>query len=93
MTESVFLSRREAADYLKRKFGAPGAVTSSTLAKLAVIGGGPILHRFGRKVAYKVENLDSWAMSRCSGPMRSTSDCGKRNEAAMSIQDSLNAPI
>lgn len=69
-----FLSRREASAYLREKFGAPAAITPATLAKLAVIGGGPVLHRFGRRVGYSPASLDSWALDRCSGPMKSTSD-------------------
>lgn len=77
ITENIkesFLSRREAAAYLREKFGTPGSVTSSTLAKLAVIGGGPIFHHFGHRVGYKTSNLDEWGRSRCSGPRKSTSD-------------------
>ena len=70
----VYLTRREAAAHLLEKFGRPGSVTASTLAKLAVVGGGPRFHRFGRKVGYKPCDLDEWGLSRCSGPRQNTSN-------------------
>jgi hypothetical protein len=77
MSNESFLSRKEAADYLLKNYGSPGAVTAKTLAKLAVIGGGPEFHHFGRKVAYTPHALDDWASSRCSVARRSTSDIGE----------------
>lgn len=71
--EEPLLSRREASAYLKNKYGAPAAITPATLAKMAVIGGGPVFHRIGRRVGYRPSDLDAWALARCSGPMRSTS--------------------
>jgi hypothetical protein len=43
------------------------------LAKLAVIGGGPIYRKAGRYPLYAKEDLDAWAESRLSAPRRSTS--------------------
>lgn len=77
MSDELFLSRQEAANYLREKYGSPGAVTAKTLAKLAHTGGGPVFHSFGRKPAYTIHALDEWASSRCSGPRRSTSDVGE----------------
>lgn len=65
-----YLSRREAAAYLN-------VVAVSTLAKLAVIGGGPKFYKFGRRVGYQIDDLDSWAKARTS-----TSDTGPETEAA-----------
>jgi hypothetical protein len=45
-----------------------------TLAKYAVIGGGPIFRRIGRFPLYAEDDLDRWITSKLSGPMRSTSD-------------------
>jgi len=72
----IYLTRRQAADYLLEKFGKPGSVTPSTLAKLAVIGGGPLMRRFGRKVGYLSRDLDAWGLSRLTGPCKNTSDAG-----------------
>lgn len=69
MTER-YLSRREAAEYLKGK-GLPIAPT--TLSKLACIGGGPVYQSFGRLARYLPADLDAWAASRLSAPKRSTS--------------------
>jgi hypothetical protein len=69
---SARLRRKAASAYLLEKFGierAPG-----TLAKLATLGGGPVFCRVGRIPIYATDDLDAWAMSLMSGPMRSTSE-------------------
>jgi hypothetical protein len=78
--DSVFLTRREAAAHLLEKFGTPGSISPATLAKLAVIGGGPAIHRFGRKVGYLARDLDAWMATRFSGPLKNTSDEGKHHD-------------
>jgi hypothetical protein len=50
-----------------------------TLAKYAVIGGGPIFRRIGRVPLYAEDDLDQWITSKLSGPMRSTSDTASQN--------------
>lgn len=67
---SEYLRREAAAEYLQQRYG---AVTRSTLAKLACIGGGPQFRKFGRYPLYLREDLDSWAQSRLSPPIASTS--------------------
>jgi len=47
--------------------------SSKWLAKLAVVGGGPIYRKAGRFPLYAVEDLDIWARSRIGTPRRSTS--------------------
>src|SRR6185437_8224715 len=56
-----FYSRKEAARSLSER-GIPTA--PATLAKLATIGGGPEMSRFGRRVFYAPESLDAWIRSR-----------------------------
>ena len=65
------LTRREASDYLTRL---GYKVASSTLAKYATIGGGPVYELFGRHPRYRPPNLRAWIAARSSGPRRSTSD-------------------
>ena len=67
-----FLRRKEASAYLRKKYGLDRA--PSTLAKLAVIGGGPVFRRINRIPLYSISDLDDWVISNLSGPMRSTSD-------------------
>ena len=43
------------------------------LAKLAVVGGGPIYRKAGRFPLYTADDLDQWATSRLGTPRRSTS--------------------
>ncbi len=74
----IFLTRRQAAAYLREKFGEPGAVTASTLAKFALVGGGPALHRFGRKVGYKPADLDAWPSNAPLGYRNVTGSDGKK---------------
>jgi hypothetical protein len=72
MRTQKLLRRKAASDYLRETHGLERA--PSTLAKLAVIGGGPIFRRAGRIPLYSTDDLDSWAISLLSGPMRSTSE-------------------
>ena len=67
--------RTAAAQYLEDQTGAP--CSPNYLAKHAVIGGGPVFRKFGRIPLYDDEDLDAWAESRLSPPMRSTSDSGE----------------
>jgi hypothetical protein len=67
-----FLRRKAASKYLHDVHGVMRA--PSTLAKYAVIGGGPVFQRMGRDPVYTPVNLDEWVASKLSGPMRSTSD-------------------
>ena len=66
------LRRKAASAYLYKIHGLERA--PSTLAKLAVIGGGPVFRRVNRVPLYSTDDLDEWVASKLSGPMRSTSD-------------------
>jgi hypothetical protein len=72
MEAHKFLGRKAASKYLQEVHGVVRA--PSTLAKYAVIGGGPVFQRMGRDPVYTPVNLDEWVASKLSGPMRSTSD-------------------
>ena len=65
------LSRQEASTYLFENHGIRRS--PSTLAKLAVIGGGPSFRKAGRTPLYTVAALDEWANEITSAPVRSTS--------------------
>ena len=71
MSTIKLLRRKAASDYLHENHGLDRA--PSTLAKLAVIGGGPIFRRIGRVPYYSPESLDAWVASKLSRPMHSTS--------------------
>ena len=76
MRTQKFLRRSAASQYLEETWGmnrAPG-----TLAKYAVIGGGPTFRRAGRVPLYATNDLDKWVASKLSEPMRSTSDTAAR---------------
>jgi hypothetical protein len=67
------LKRAEASAYLLEKHGI--SRTYTTLAKLAVVGGGPAFRKVGtRTVVYDVADLDAWAASIMSKPVFSTSE-------------------
>ena len=51
-----YLSNDEAADFLK--------LSPRTLEKQRVVGGGPKFRKFGRRVVYAMEDLESWANAR-----------------------------
>jgi hypothetical protein len=72
MTPSLYLRREEAARYVKEHWGLPCA--RATLAKLAVIGGGPVYRKAGRTPIYAPADLAIWAESRIGAPQSSTSD-------------------
>jgi hypothetical protein len=71
MEEAKFLRRKDAAQYLREKYGVGSA---ATLAKLATIGGGPIFRKNGRIPLYLGKDLDTWALARIGQPRRSTSE-------------------
>ena len=66
------LRRDEASNYLKDIWGI--SRTTKTLAKLAVIGGGPVFRKDGRFPLYEEDDLDDWARSQLSAPVRSTAE-------------------
>ncbi len=66
------LRRSEAATYLLETHGIRRAV--GTLAKLAVVGGGPCFRVAGRTPLYSTDDLDAWAESILSPLVRSTSE-------------------
>lgn len=76
MTQVVpkYLRRVEAASYVKDNWGIP--CSPKWLAKLAVLGGGPVLRKAGRFPLYAPDDLDAWASSRIGAPQRSTSIAG-----------------
>jgi hypothetical protein len=66
-----YMRRKEAAQYLKEKYGVG---SPATLAKLATVGGGPIFRKNGRIPVYLSEDLDGWALAKIGKPIRSTSE-------------------
>jgi hypothetical protein len=68
---TTLLRRGSASAYLRARHGLVFA--PSTLAKLAVTGGGPVFRRVGRFPVYTPNDLDDWVTSKLSAPMLSTS--------------------
>lgn len=83
MSTHRFLRRKAASDYLRETHGLDRA--PSTLAKLAVTGGGPIFRRAGRVPLYSTDDLDAWVKSKLSPPMRSTSELAPPNSPNTSV--------
>jgi hypothetical protein len=67
-----YLRRAEASAYIVDRYGFP--CSRQWLAKLAVVGGGPIFRKAGRYPIYSPEDLDRWAQARIGPTQRSTSD-------------------
>jgi hypothetical protein len=67
----TLLTRRQAAAALSEA-GFPTA--PATLARKASAGGGPPYRRYGPRVLYAWDDLEAWARSRLSAPLRSTSE-------------------
>ncbi len=66
-----YFMRREAARYVREIWGLP--CSPRWLAKLAVVGGGPIFRKAGRTPIYAPADLDAWAQARIGAPRKSTS--------------------
>ena len=64
-----FLNRRQAAEYVQA-IGLPCA--PKTLEKLACVGGGPEMVKFGRRVFYTPDALEAWIANRLSEPRANT---------------------
>jgi hypothetical protein len=64
--------RNAAAEYVQSQWGIPCAPKS--LAKWAVIGGGPPFRKAGRTPLYPEDGLDDWAQSKLGPRVRSTSE-------------------
>ena len=75
----ALLSRERAADAL-REAGYP--VAKSTLATLAVRGGGPAFRKFGPRVLYRWGDLLDWVRGKMSTPRRSSSEADTQPPAA-----------
>jgi hypothetical protein len=67
----VYLRREKAAQHVRDNWGLP--CSPRWLAKLAVVGGGPIFRNAGRSPIYSPADLDAWAQARIGAPQRSTS--------------------
>jgi hypothetical protein len=67
-----FRRREAAARYVSEKWGLP--CSKSWLAKLAVVGGGPLYRKAGKVPLYQDVDLDHWAEARLGPTRRSTSE-------------------
>ena len=84
MRSSKLLRRKAASEYLKKTHGIQRA--PSTLAKLAVVGGGPVFRRDRRVPLYSTDDLNTWAASLLSPPMRSTSHTDVQVTSTVELQ-------
>lgn len=66
------LRRWGAAEYLGDVHGIQ--IATSTLAKLASVGGGPAITYFSKIPLYALGDLDAWAYSKLHLPILSTSE-------------------
>jgi hypothetical protein len=84
-TERAFLSRAEAAEYVRSQ-GFP--LARGTLQKYATTGRGPRYHKFGQRCVYRREDLDAWITTKLGRPVTSSSD----DEAAVNDRDPEDVP-
>jgi hypothetical protein len=73
------LRRAEAAEHIRGKWGYP--CSPRTLAKYAVIGGGPPFRKAGRFPLYTPDDLDGWVGGKLSNLVTSTSELIKKAES------------
>jgi hypothetical protein len=72
--------RDDAAAYVRDTYKIP--CTAGYLAKLACIGGGPVFHRLhNRWAVYLDDDLDAWASTRISRPLRKASEATRPQAA------------
>jgi hypothetical protein len=77
---STYLRRDDAAAYVRQRHNIN--CTAGYLAKLASAGGGPVFRRLhNRWAVYREEDLDAWAQTRVTGPLRKASDAGETQAA------------
>ena len=68
----VSVNRDNAAKYLRDTYGIPSS--RQTLAKKAVIGGGPAYRKAGRTPIYDLLELDRWSRAQIGPLQHSTSE-------------------
>jgi hypothetical protein len=66
-----YFRRDAAARYVRENWGLP--CSKAWLAKLAVVGGGPVFRKAGKTPLSCPADLDAWAEARIGEPRRSTS--------------------
>jgi hypothetical protein len=71
LVPSRLLRRAEAARHIHHKWGYP--CSPRTLAKYAVVGGGPRFRKAGRYPLYHPDDLDDWINGKLSDVVTSTS--------------------
>ena len=79
LVPSRLLRRAEAAQHIHDKWGYP--CSPKTLAKYAVVGGGPRFRKAGRYPLYHPDDLDAWIGGKLSDPVTSTSELIKKAES------------
>ena len=67
-----YLRRHEAARYITETWGIP--CTAKSLAKLAVVGGGPEFRKAGPFPLYEPGDLDVWCRAKIGPKQKATSD-------------------
>lgn len=73
-----FFTKQQASEYLTQTLGLPVAI--KTLSKFITTGSGPEFQKFGTRVVYSQQSLDTWAESRLSKPYKHSSEIEATNE-------------
>ena len=80
LVPSRLLRRAEAATHIHHKWGYP--CSPRTLAKYAVVGGGPRFRKAGRYPLYHPDDLDDWINGKLSNVVTSTSTLVRASSSA-----------
>jgi hypothetical protein len=70
-SQPAYLRREQAASYIQNNYF---PCSRQWLAKLAVIGGGPVFRKAARFAVYEKKDLDSWAQGKIGPRLRSTAE-------------------
>ena len=84
LTQRKPLRRPDAAAYVSATYGIP--CSSQWLAKLAVVGGGPLFHKAGRTPLYPPDALDRWALERLGTAHATTEDHERARRAETNLK-------
>jgi hypothetical protein len=71
-TRRIPLRRKDAAKYVRDVHGQP--CSDKTMAKYAVVGGGPPYRKAGKFPLYDPDDLDEWALAKLSPKVSSSAE-------------------
>jgi hypothetical protein len=85
-----YLTRAQAADYIRTHFNIPSSV--GTLDQYATDGTGPLYRRIARATLYDPADIDRWFEERATKPIRAAKEVPWNKRRGSSRADQASAP-